>query len=110
MSQLEQAFLTLMRWNGVNIPKPETQYRFAKPRRFRFDFAWPEHRVAVEIEGGTWRNGRHTRGAGYARDCEKYNLAVVNGWRVLRYTSNMLLDDSGVQVFTDLQRLFDERE
>jgi hypothetical protein len=43
--------------------------------------------VAVEFEGGIWSNGRHIRGKGYARDVEKYNLAVLEGWRVLRYTT-----------------------
>ncbi|HUU23465.1 MAG TPA: DUF559 domain-containing protein [Phycisphaerae bacterium] len=68
-------------------PAPTRQHRFAPPRRWRFDFAWPAQKVAVEIEGGTFVRGRHTRGAGFQGDCEKYNAAVSLGWRVLRYTS-----------------------
>lgn len=65
---------------------PVSEYRFAPPRRWRFDFAWPDHRLAVELEGGVWTGGRHTRASGYIADCDKYNAAVLAGWRVLRYT------------------------
>ena len=57
-------------------------------RRFRFDFLVGQSLIA-EVEGGTWRGGRHTTGAGFQKDCEKYNLAVEMGYRVLRFTSNM---------------------
>src|ERR1700727_1595622 len=69
---------------------PEREYRFALPRRFRFDFAWPDHKLAGEIEGGTWIAGRDSRGGGYEKDLEKYNVAVLAGWRVLRYTTQMV--------------------
>ena len=49
--------------------------------------------LAVECEGGTFTRGRHTRGAGFEKDCEKYNAAVLAGWRVLRFTASMI--DSG---------------
>jgi very-short-patch-repair endonuclease len=55
-------------------------------RRWRFDFAWPDRKVALEVEGGVWISGRHTRAAGYINDTEKYNEAVLLGWRVLRVT------------------------
>lgn len=48
--------------------------------------AWPVFKIAVEIEGGVWVQGRHVRGAGFLRDAEKYNAAVLMGWRLLRYT------------------------
>lgn len=62
------------------------EYRFYKQRRWRFDFAIPSKKIAIEIEGGVWTNGRHTRGRGYIGDMEKYNFAVLLGWRVLRFT------------------------
>jgi len=62
------------------------EYRFHPERKWRFDFAFPAHRVAVEVEGGVWTRGRHTRGRGYIADIEKYNEAVILGWRVLRVT------------------------
>jgi hypothetical protein len=62
------------------------EYRFHSRRRWRFDWAWPSARVALEIEGGAWTQGRHTRGAGFVADMEKYNAATLAGWRVLRVT------------------------
>ena len=51
---------------------------------WRFDYAWPEHKVALEVEGGIFSGGRHTRGKGFAEDMRKYNSAAVLGWIVLR--------------------------
>lgn len=61
---------------------------------WRFDCAWVEQQIAVELEGGTYTRGRHTRGAGYSSDCAKYNAAQLHGWIVLRFTADMLHDDS----------------
>lgn len=63
------------------------EYKFLHDRRFRFDIAIPQYRVAVEFEGGIFTGGRHTRGKGYAKDAKKYNLAVMHNWKLLRYTS-----------------------
>lgn len=68
----------------------EPEYRFAPPRRWRFDWGIPEHRVAVECEGGVWVRGRHTRGSGYVKDLEKYNSAAAMGWLVIRRTPDQL--------------------
>lgn len=65
----------------------EREYKFLKNRKFRFDIAIPKYKIAIEFEGGIFMNGRHTRGWGYANDARKYNLAVLNGWKVLRYTT-----------------------
>lgn len=65
----------------------QTEYKFLHDRRFRFDIAIPEKMLAIEFEGGIFSGGRHTRGAGYAKDAKKYNLAVRYGWKLLRYTS-----------------------
>jgi len=46
--------------------------------------------LAVEVDGGTWTGGRHTRGAGFEADCEKLNAAVIAGFRVLRFTGAMV--------------------
>jgi very-short-patch-repair endonuclease len=72
----------------MGIPAPVTELKFHPSRKFRFDYAWPEHRVAVEINGGVWSGGRHTRGAGYLRDMEKINSAQEMGWVVLQYPPN----------------------
>ena len=64
----------------------EKEYKFHPTRKFRFDYAFPRIKLAVEFEGGIWVQGRHTKGAGYAKDCFKYNSAADLGWTVLRYT------------------------
>jgi hypothetical protein len=72
------------------LPVPVRELRFDKTRRFRFDYAWPEQRLAVEIDGGAWSQGRHTRGKGFIEDQRKRNLALLLGWRVLHYTPDRL--------------------
>lgn len=66
------------------LPAPVAELHFHAARRWRFDYAWPEHRIALEVEGGVWSRGRHTTPAGFLADMEKYNAAAVLGWRVLR--------------------------
>jgi very-short-patch-repair endonuclease len=53
---------------------------------WRFDLAIPEHKIAVEFDGGGFIAGRHNRGMGVIGDMHKMNTAVIHGWRVLRYT------------------------
>lgn len=62
------------------------EYKFHETRKWRMDWALPNHKIAIEIEGGVWVGGRHTSGAGFVKDMEKYNSATVLGWRILRYT------------------------
>ena len=87
-SDLELEFLSQVRLAG--LPEPEREYRFHPTRRWKFDFCWPSKMVAVELEGGTWTGGRHTRPVGFEKDCEKYNEAAIMGWKVLRFTANMV--------------------
>lgn len=75
---------------SARLPKPEREYRFHPVRKFRFDFAWPDFKTALEVEGGTFTNGRHTRPKGYESDCHKYNLATLEGWKVFRVTTDMV--------------------
>lgn len=62
------------------------EYRFHEVRKWRFDYAFPDVKVAIEVDGAVWTQGRHTRGAGYLGDMEKLNTAVSMGWLVLRIT------------------------
>ena len=68
---------------GAGLPEPVPEYTFAKPRRWRFDYAWPLVKLALEVDGGVWTQGRHTRGAGKIADMEKLSEAAILGWRVL---------------------------
>jgi hypothetical protein len=80
------------------LDRPEVEWVFAPPRRWRFDLAWPARMLAVEIEGGIWTGGRHTRGKGFEADCEKYNAAVLGGWRVLRVTGGMIRSGKALSI------------
>lgn len=71
---------------GIEIPKPISEYKFHPHRKWRLDNAWPEYRLAVEIEGSVWTQGRHTRGSGFVKDLEKYNELAKMGWWLLRFT------------------------
>ena len=85
-SALETEFALWLR-TEPDIPLPALEYRFASPRRWRFDFAWLIERVAVEIEGITHYGagiGRHQSAKGFVADCEKYEAALLDGWRVFR--------------------------
>jgi very-short-patch-repair endonuclease len=85
-SNLERAFMFYIKTN--NLPVPVREFRFCPDRKWRFDFAYPERKIAIEVEGGIWIVGRHSRGKGMLADMEKYNWAVVNGWKILRYAQN----------------------
>lgn len=70
--------------HGINY---EVEYKFSTTRKFRFDIALPQFMLACEYEGIFSGKSRHTTVGGYTKDCEKYNLAAICGWKVLRYTS-----------------------
>lgn len=98
MSAVSDAEVALVRQCIMTrLGVPEQQYRFHETRRWTFDLAWPRLRIAVEVEGGTWAHGRHTRGVGYERDCVKYNTAAIDGWLVLRVTPNMVHDGRALE-------------
>ena len=83
---------------AAGLPTPVRELRFAPPRRWRFDVAWPERLLAVEVDGGSWVGGRHTRGVGFESDCRKLNTAVLLGWRVLRVTPGMVASGEALDV------------
>lgn len=70
----------------LNIPFV-TEFKFHATRKFRFDVAFPEHKLALEYEGLVSEKSRHTTITGYTRDCDKYNEAVLLGWKVFRFTA-----------------------
>ena len=114
---LERAFMART-WPAVRekLPRdlphtePEAQYEWADAagRKFRADFAWPEHRLLVELEGGIFdfergddhgkRRGAHGSVSNVLADIEKQNLAVLLGWRMVRITPPMIEDDIAVEL------------
>ena len=92
------------------LPAPTTEFRFAPPRRWRFDYCWPEAMIAVEQEGGIWTRGRHARGAGMVKDMEKYNTAQLAGWIVLRFTPQQLASGEALPVLKQVLAAYDGTE
>lgn len=90
MSRLEESLAVQIK--ALSLPEPVRELRFDPKRRWRFDFAWADRMVAIEVEGGSFAAGRHVRPTGFEDDCEKYNSASLLGWRVLRVTSKMVKD------------------
>jgi very-short-patch-repair endonuclease len=87
-SQHTIKFLTIVR--ALKLPLPTPEHRFDPVRRWRFDWCWLDRKLALEVEGGVWRGGRHTNPIGFVKDIEKYNAATLQGWRVLRCTPQMI--------------------
>ena len=86
-AQAPDLFLKLLqtKFKSVEVVK---EFQFHPTRRWRFDYAFPEKKVAVEVDGGVWTGGRHINPAGYINDLEKLNNAAAMGWLVLRITTD----------------------
>lgn len=86
---LEREFSDIEAW------EKDFQERYAKSKRskrYRLDFAHPDSRTGVEIQGGVYSRGRHVTGSGYERDAKKYNLAYTSGWTIFLLTNSMAKD------------------
>ena len=64
------------------------EHQFHPIRKWRFDYAIVELKIAVEVDGAVWVGGRHNRASGYIADMEKLNTAASMGWLVLRITTD----------------------
>ena len=100
--------LLVLQCRALGLPEPVLELRFHPPRKWRIDAAFPAHWLAVEIEGGAWVNGRHTRSSGYLADIEKYNQMALDGWFLLRFTPQQVENGEAVQAIA--QFLQDETE
>jgi hypothetical protein len=90
-----QTIALLSRANG--LPVPVFEHVFYKGRRWRFDAAYVPERIAIEVEGGIFTNGRHIRSSGFLGDMSKYNAAALEGWAVLRYSPAQISDGAWVE-------------
>src|SRR5204863_197784 len=77
------------------------EYRFHPVRRWRFDLAFLDKKIAFEVEGGTWIRGKHTHPIGYQKDCVKFNAAARLGWQVYRLTPSMITEDYLASLFSE---------
>ena len=88
LNEIQQNFTRLV-FNATGMVCV-VEFAFHPTRKWRFDYAIPAAMVAIEVEGGAYTNGRHTRGKGFENDLEKYNTAESMGWHVLRFTPEWL--------------------
>lgn len=98
---LIKALLAELKQEG--LPMPVLEHRFSETRKWRLDAAYPDRKIGIEVHGGVWTQGRHTRGDGFERDREKMNEAQIMGWKVLEYSTGQVRD--GIPIL-DLKRLF----
>ena len=97
----EEGLVLALRANGIT--DYEREYQFDPKRQWRFDFAWPDRHLAVEVEGGTkFGKSRHSQGQGLEDDARKYNAAAIQGWAVLRFTTAMVLSGEALGVIMGL--------
>jgi len=95
MSKLEQELLFQIK--ASKLPIPISEYKFHKSRKWRLDFVWLDEKFVVEVEGGIYKKGRHTRPIGFKNDCEKYNEAELAGFHVLRVTSDHIKNGKAIE-------------
>lgn len=75
----------------------EQEFYFHPERKWRADFHLIDKKILVEIEGGIWSGGRHTRGKGYLGDMEKYNAATMMGFQVIRFSTDQVKSGHAIQ-------------
>ena len=75
---------------ALKIPRPVAEHKFHPTRKWRFDWAWVDEMVALEINGGVFVQGKHSRGAGQLKDMEKWSEAAAMGWRIVHCTPKQL--------------------
>ena len=75
----------------------ESEFKFHPTRTWRADFHLKGKKILVEVEGGIWSNGRHTRGNGYLGDLEKYNEATMMGYQVIRFSTEQVKSGSAIE-------------
>jgi len=98
---LEDEFAYILEMSHIPY---ERQYRAIPNRRFRYDFFIPPD-VLVEIQGGIYQyNPSHTSASGIRRDCEKVNLAGVNGYKILLFTSDMVRSGEALEIVESVRR------
>lgn len=83
----------------LHVPAPILEFVFASPRRWRFDFCWPDQMIAVEYQGGTYMRGKsgHSNVAGLERDYEKFTEASLRGWRVILINAKTVINGQAVE-------------
>jgi len=75
----------------------EQEFKLHPSRKWRADFHLKGKKILVEVEGGIWSNGRHTRSKGYLGDLEKYNAATMMGYQVIRFSTEQVKSGKAIE-------------
>ncbi|MEV4848021.1 DUF559 domain-containing protein [Acinetobacter lwoffii] len=82
----------------------EQEFKFHPERKWKADFHLVGKKILVEVEGGIWSGGRHTRGKGYLGDMEKYNAATMMGYQVIRFSTEQVKSGLAIQQIEKMVR------
>lgn len=82
----------------------EQEYKFHPERNWRADFLVTGTKILIEVEGGIWSGGRHTRAKGYLGDMEKYNAAAILDFKVLRFDTQQVKSGLAIKQIENLVR------
>jgi very-short-patch-repair endonuclease len=102
MSAIEDTLETHLKAYHIDYVR---EYRFHETRRWRFDFALPQIKLGIEVDGGVWIKGGHNTGKGKTRDCEKDEAAIREGWIVYRCTPDMVRKGNAIDTIKILIKL-----
>jgi len=121
---IPEKFIVYADCDEHQISRPDVERKFHPVRKWRFDYAWPEYLIAVEVEGGAFsrpvkcnhcnqfvthrtktgktikvmEGGRHNTGKGFTNDLEKYQAAFALGWRVLRVSPKQARNGEAIEI------------
>lgn len=99
VSEGEVILATALRASKIEF---EQEFKFHPTRKWRADFHLKGRKILVEVEGGIWSNGRHTRGKGYLGDLEKYNAATMMGYQVIRFSTEQVKSGKAIEQILNL--------
>lgn len=94
---------------AAGLPEPVPEFRFHPLRLWRVDYYFAELGLAVEIEGGAFAGGRHTRGAGFREDLHKYNALTLQGIALLRFLPEQVRSLEALSTIADFARIKAQR-
>ena len=101
MPTVDPSLTMLAQCRAYLLPHPVPELRWHPKRKWRWDWAWPDCLIAIEVQGGTWTGGKHGRGAGLAKDRDKLNHAALMGWTVLTYTPREMSSGAWITQWCD---------
>ena len=98
--EIRERFFTVLKLHNIELP--DFEVKFHPTRKWRFDYCWQSKMIALEVEGGVFSGGRHTRGLGFMNDIEKYNNASLLGYRLIRTTPTELRSKENIELIKQI--------